>query len=96
MVCWLIDSWDHMVRAFPLLPLLPLTVGHFVFPAALVCTGIFIGLLFTRFWFISVVYAIWWYFDRDTPRKGGRSSVYMKKGRIWKYMRDYFPVKVSV
>lgn len=81
--------WERRLQTFAVMQ----WVFSFV-ALALICTGIFIGLLFTRFWFISVVYAIWWYFDRDTPRKGGRSSSYMKKGRIWKYMRDYFPVKL--
>ncbi|XP_004610886.1 2-acylglycerol O-acyltransferase 2 [Sorex araneus] len=59
---------------------------------AQICVGVFIGLLFTRYWLISVLYAAWWYLDRDTPRKGGRRIDFLRRGTIWKYMRDYFPV----
>ncbi|KAM7235997.1 hypothetical protein CapIbe_013183 [Capra ibex] len=55
---------------------------------------VFIGLLFTRFWMISILYAIWWYLDRDTPRKAGRQIASIKHWTIWKYMKDYFPISL--
>ncbi|XP_037377696.1 2-acylglycerol O-acyltransferase 2 [Talpa occidentalis] len=55
---------------------------------------IFIGLLFTRFWLISVLYSVWWYLDRDTPSRGGRSRDFGRRNIIWNYMRDYFPISL--
>lgn len=63
-------------------------------PAQL-CIAIFIGLLFTRFWLLPVLYATWWYLDWDKPRQGGRPIQFFRRLAIWKYMKDYFPVSVS-
>ncbi|KAB0349758.1 hypothetical protein FD754_014615, partial [Muntiacus muntjak] len=57
-----------------------------------ICCIVFIGLLFTRFWMISILYAIWWYLDRDTPWQGGRQSAFIRRWTIWKYTKDYFPI----
>ncbi|XP_044524859.1 2-acylglycerol O-acyltransferase 2 [Gracilinanus agilis] len=60
----------------------------------IICIVIFVGLFFTRFWFLSMLYSAWWYLDRDTPRKGGRQIQAMKRWRVWKYLADYFPVSL--
>ncbi|XP_062983826.1 2-acylglycerol O-acyltransferase 2 [Elgaria multicarinata webbii] len=56
------------------------------------CIAIFVALLFTRFWVISMVYAAWWAFDWDTPRKGGRRIKFIRNWIAWRYMKNYFPV----
>ncbi|XP_066106018.1 2-acylglycerol O-acyltransferase 2 [Saccopteryx bilineata] len=60
----------------------------------LICIIIFIGLLFTRFWLFSVLYATWWYLDRNKPWQGGRRSQTIRRLVIWKHMKDYFPVSL--
>ena len=49
----------------------------------IICYVVFIGLLFTRFWMISILYVIWWYLDWDTPRQGGRQSAFIKCWAVW-------------
>ena len=61
-----------------------------------ICCIVFIGLLFTRFWMISILYVIWWYLDGDTPWQGGRQSTFIRHWNIWKYTKDYFPISVSM
>ncbi|XP_015683124.1 2-acylglycerol O-acyltransferase 2-A-like [Protobothrops mucrosquamatus] len=56
--------------------------------------AVFILLLFTRFWLISALYAVWWVFNWDTPSKGGRRSNQMRNLVIWRYMKDYFPISL--
>ncbi|NXP29698.1 MOGT2 acyltransferase, partial [Scytalopus superciliaris] len=56
------------------------------------CTVAFIALLFTRFWLLSALYAVWWVIDRETPRQGGRRVQFLRKCVVWRHMRDYFPI----
>ncbi|KAI4814625.1 hypothetical protein KUCAC02_003813 [Chaenocephalus aceratus] len=58
------------------------------------CIFIFFYLLFTRFWLISVLYAVWWSYDYDTPARGGQRMHLLCGLKMWDYMRDYFPIKV--
>nr|XP_023394806.1 2-acylglycerol O-acyltransferase 2 [Loxodonta africana] len=59
-----------------------------------ICTVVFIGLLFTKFWFLAVLYATWWYLDWDTPQQGGRPIKFIRRSVMWKYMKDYFPISL--
>ncbi|XP_010022611.1 PREDICTED: 2-acylglycerol O-acyltransferase 2 [Nestor notabilis] len=56
------------------------------------CTAAFIALFFTRFWLLCVLYAVWWFKDRDKPSKGGRRIHAVRNSIVWRYMRDYFPI----
>ncbi|XP_075384270.1 2-acylglycerol O-acyltransferase 3-like [Tenrec ecaudatus] len=51
-------------------------------------------LIFTSLWSISLLYFTWLYLDWDTPSQGGRCSTWMRNRTIWKYLRDYFPIKL--
>ena len=63
----------------------------------MVCSIVFTGLLFTKFWMISNLYMTWWYLDRDMPGMAGvRQSAFLRHWTIWKYMKDYFPISVSM
>uniref|UniRef100_A0A452EX26 Acyltransferase n=1 Tax=Capra hircus TaxID=9925 RepID=A0A452EX26_CAPHI len=52
------------------------------------------GLLFTRFWIFSILYAIWWYVDRAKPWQGGRQSDVLRHWVIRRYMKDCFPISL--
>ncbi|XP_061608727.1 2-acylglycerol O-acyltransferase 2 isoform X2 [Phyllopteryx taeniolatus] len=58
------------------------------------CIFLFVYLLFTRYWLISVLYSVWWFFDYDSPSHGGRRVPYLCGIKLWDYMRDYFPIKL--
>ncbi|XP_004587246.1 2-acylglycerol O-acyltransferase 3-like [Ochotona princeps] len=55
---------------------------------------LFIYMLFTRLWFLTVLYLMWIYLDRDTPSQGGRRNDSTRHWEIWKHQRDYFPIKL--
>jgi hypothetical protein len=55
---------------------------------------LFVYLLFTRFFWISGLYAVWYYLDRDRCHTGGRRNKWVREWRLWKYLADYFPVEL--
>jgi 2-acylglycerol O-acyltransferase 2 len=76
------------------------TVGVLFFMFTFFCGFGVLGLsflltcLFSTFFWVPLAYAIFYYFDKETPRKGGRlikSGRYMK---IYKYYANYFPLNV--
>ncbi|XP_064000284.1 2-acylglycerol O-acyltransferase 2 [Pogoniulus pusillus] len=56
------------------------------------CVAAFIGLFFTRFWLLSVLYFTWWMLDWEKPKTGGRRIRFLQNCVVWRYMRDYFPI----
>lgn len=54
--------------------------------------AVLLYLLITKYFWITLLLMGWSYYDQDTPKKGGRRSDYMRRGRIWKKMGEYFPV----
>ncbi len=51
-----------------------------------------IYLLFTKYFWIPLAYALWFYLDFNTPERGGREARWIRTLKIWKYFADYFPV----
>uniref|UniRef100_M3YWQ7 Acyltransferase n=2 Tax=Mustela putorius furo TaxID=9669 RepID=M3YWQ7_MUSPF len=51
-------------------------------------------LLFTSFWWVSVLYLVWLYLDWDTPKQGGRRFEWIRNLAMWRHVRDYYPVKL--
>ncbi|CAF0710190.1 unnamed protein product [Brachionus calyciflorus] len=61
---------------------------------SLIGFSLFIYLLFTNYYWISLIYGLWYYLDNDTPYKGGRKFPWSRTWSLWKYFRDYFPIKL--
>ncbi|KAJ8971205.1 hypothetical protein NQ314_000807 [Rhamnusium bicolor] len=50
--------------------------------------------LFTKYWWITVLYLIWaWVIDKDICDNGGRPSKWVRTWSWWRYNRDYFPLR---
>uniref|UniRef100_A0A1I7Z8M9 Acyltransferase n=1 Tax=Steinernema glaseri TaxID=37863 RepID=A0A1I7Z8M9_9BILA len=50
---------------------------------------------FTSYWWIVCLYAVWYYYDRDTPSKGSRPYHWFRNLSVWKRGAQYFPVKLE-
>lgn len=52
-------------------------------------------ILCTRLWWITILYLIWVYLDRNTGRQGGRSIQWVRSWSWWFYHRDYYPLHLA-
>ncbi|XP_033001872.1 diacylglycerol O-acyltransferase 2 [Lacerta agilis] len=58
------------------------------------CTVILMYILCTDCWLIAAAYLAWLVFDWNTPKKGGRRSQWVRNWAVWRYFRDYFPIRL--
>ncbi|KAG8430570.1 hypothetical protein GDO86_020368, partial [Hymenochirus boettgeri] len=58
------------------------------------CFLLITWLVCSSLWPLLALYSVWLVADWKTPERGGRKSVWMSKWTIWKYFRDYFPVRL--
>lgn len=49
-------------------------------------------LLFTKLYFLPLLYLAWFIYDHKKCCQGGRRSDWYRRLPIWKYFADYFPV----
>ena len=61
-----------------------------------VCVVLWALALKGALWAPALLYGLWMLADRNTPRRGGRRSEWVRKWTIWRYFRDYFPISVGV
>ncbi len=72
------------------------TLVVYIFPVLMILFNIFI-LLLPLLWPFYIAYVIWMsFFDYQTPMRGGRVINALRKLKIWKYFRDYFPAELVV
>ncbi|XP_029375526.1 2-acylglycerol O-acyltransferase 3b [Echeneis naucrates] len=58
------------------------------------CYIFIVYLMFTWLWPLSTLYFIWLVMDWQTPERGGRRTLFMRKWKVWDHFRDYFPIKL--
>ena len=58
------------------------------------CLGLTVYLLFTKYYFVVLLYSVWYVYDWKKQEKGGRSSDWVRRWKIWEYYRDFFPIKL--
>lgn len=58
------------------------------------CTILWVYFLFTSYYYISIIYLVWYYYDFNKSEQGGRRWEFMRRWTIFKYFVDYFPIKL--
>lgn len=74
-----------------------LVVTWFVLQFLLLCfiaTIVLVYLLFTPYYYLTLLYMVWYIYDFSTPNRGGRRCQWMRSREIFKYFANYFPVKL--
>ena len=66
----------------------------FIFPPILVWLPIYL-LLYTKYWWCVVLYGAWFWYDYDSPKNGARPIHFLRNSRVWRYLRDYFPMTLE-
>ena len=51
-------------------------------------------LLFTRFYWVPIVYILWYFYDRNTAVTGGHYIRRIRESIVWKRMGEYFPANL--
>ncbi|CAG2110109.1 unnamed protein product, partial [Medioppia subpectinata] len=55
---------------------------------------ILIYMLFTPYYYITLLYFVFMYIDRDSPNRGGRPCYWLRNAVLFKHFADYFPMKL--
>jgi len=53
--------------------------------------------IYTRYWWLAVLYLTWMFYDLDTCNRGGRSGWnvrFVRGWSLWKHFVNYFPIKL--
>uniref|UniRef100_T1IZR7 diacylglycerol O-acyltransferase n=1 Tax=Strigamia maritima TaxID=126957 RepID=T1IZR7_STRMM len=64
---------------------------------ALMITSFFITfylLFYTDYYYLSVLYFIWLWWDRSKCNRGGRRCTWIREWKLWTYIAEYFPIKI--
>lgn len=95
---WLLGSKltsGNMLFKRPLQTLAVFFVTTSFLVGGLVASIAYAYLLFcTRYYWLALLYAVWYVYDRSTPKRGGRSSRWVRGWWLWRYVRDYFPARL--
>jgi 2-acylglycerol O-acyltransferase 2 len=67
------------------------TFLHFL---TVVAAFLLVYLLFTKLYWLTLLYLIYYYYDFDRCEKGGFQVKFARRAGIWKYFRDYFPINL--
>ncbi|XP_022098626.1 2-acylglycerol O-acyltransferase 2-A-like [Acanthaster planci] len=77
------------------------TLGVIYYWASFILMGLIpillgVYLIFTDFYWITILGVAWSYYDRKTPRKGGRRLPWLRVRYMpqWACIRDYFPISL--
>lgn len=60
----------------------------------LTCVALLVALLFTPFYWLTLIYIAWYVYDYSKPEQGGRRFEWVRRWSLWKHYRDFFPISL--
>lgn len=78
------------------LPQIAVAVYLFIFILSPVFLTILsaICVIFPALWWISIPYYLWYKYDKDTPRRGGRPIQCFRRFPLWEHFAQYFSARL--
>uniref|UniRef100_A0A8C1Z3D9 Acyltransferase n=1 Tax=Cyprinus carpio TaxID=7962 RepID=A0A8C1Z3D9_CYPCA len=89
-VPWLTRS--KIVKHLQIISVLQFVISFLVMGIG--CSLLLMYMFCTDFWVIAAIYTAWLIHDWNTPKQGGRRSTWVRNWTMWKYFRDYFPIRL--
>ncbi|CAB3405070.1 unnamed protein product [Caenorhabditis bovis] len=65
-----------------------------IYTLSLLSIAVPIFLICTFQWLLLLLYGVWYYVDRNSPKCGGYSSEWVRGWRVNKWFADYFPMSI--
>lgn len=66
-----------------------------LFAPSSACFIILYFIFYTKFWLLPILYLLWiWVFDKRICEKGGRRVEWIRRWKIWRYAKEYFPINI--
>ncbi|EGT49230.1 hypothetical protein CAEBREN_11471 [Caenorhabditis brenneri] len=65
-----------------------------IYPFCCLCQLAPFVLFFTGQWIFLAFYAVWYYYDKDTPKRGGYRDNWFRRLSLHKWFAQYFPIKL--
>ncbi|KAI3386618.1 hypothetical protein SNEBB_008750 [Seison nebaliae] len=59
-------------------------------------TFVFLYLLFTKYYYVTLLYLLWLYYDWKKEEMGARYSFLTRHTNLWKHIVDYFPIDINL
>nr|CAD7606633.1 unnamed protein product [Timema genevievae] len=89
---------EHYSRTCPMLSFVQMLAAFswlflIVFAGPICWVLILYVTIFTRLYWLALLYLCWMWLDRKTPHHGGRRIEWVRKLKWWTYYRDYFPLQ---
>ena len=91
---WVFKSIHFIMISFVLEHIGCLYITFFMMVGNFMCLFSFIGMIFSPFVVIPILYAVWYWYDRKTPFLGGRRIKFIRNLAVWRHLANYFPIKL--
>ncbi|CAI2352769.1 unnamed protein product [Caenorhabditis sp. 36 PRJEB53466] len=83
------SPWERQKAYFAVL-----TWFVLIYPICCLCQLAPLFLFLTGQWIVLAAYAVWYFYDRDTPKRGGYRDNWFRNWRLHQWFAQYFPIRL--